>query len=90
MRQFLRLSLWLLAIYLVLCTSVACFLADVTLHPYRRAPPAGAEEDMRRVAVLLDSQLTDARSMLKMVCRSVPGLFSRSTGTEKLSFSSTG
>jgi uncharacterized protein len=61
MRQFLRLSLWLLAIYLVLCTGVACFLADVTLHPYRRAFPAGAEEDMRRVAVLLDSQLTDAQ-----------------------------
>jgi uncharacterized protein len=59
MRRWLRVLVWFLGIYLVLCAAVAVFLAKTTLHPYRRLLPATAEMDMREIADQLQSELHD-------------------------------
>jgi predicted alpha/beta-fold hydrolase len=58
MRMVLRLSIWLLSVYLLLCTGIAIFLADVTIHPYHRPLPANAGIDLRR-EVVSNSQFED-------------------------------
>jgi len=59
MRRLLRLSIWLLAGYVLLCTAIAIFLADATVHPYRRPLPANAAIDLRREAADSNSQVED-------------------------------
>jgi hypothetical protein len=45
--------------YLLLCTIIAFFLADATVHPYRRPLPAETEAQAKHTAAPLDSHLTD-------------------------------
>lgn len=59
MRQRQRLLLWTVSIYLVLCTAIAFFLADITVHPYRRPFTAEVRASVRNAAADLNAQLTD-------------------------------
>jgi uncharacterized protein len=60
MRRLLRISIWLVVSYLLLCGAIAIFLADATLHPYRRPLPADAALAVREQSLALNSQLREA------------------------------
>ena len=60
MRRSLRFLIWAVSIYLLLCTAVAFFLADVTVHPYRRALTAETKADIQTAAAELGAGLTEA------------------------------
>jgi len=60
MRRSLRFLIWAVSIYLLLCTAVAFFLADVTVHPYRRALTAETKADVQKAAAELGAGLTEA------------------------------
>lgn len=59
MRRALRSLIWAVSIYVLLCTAVAFFLADVTVHPYRRPLTAGSKTNVQHAAADLGAQLTD-------------------------------
>lgn len=59
MRRSLRILLWAVSIYLVLCTAIAFFLADVTVHPYRRLLATDAKLTLRTAAANQSLQVTD-------------------------------
>jgi len=59
MRRWLRFVVWSVSTYLVLCTAVAFFLADVTVHPNRRPLTSDERAAVVSTADKLDSQLTD-------------------------------
>jgi hypothetical protein len=65
MKRLLRFSLWTILIYLLLCTAVAFFLADTTVHPYRRPLVAEAEAQAKHTSATLNSQLTDVEIQAK-------------------------
>lgn len=54
-----RQLLWFLSAYLAVCSLVALFLVNVTLHPTRRPLPTGAEEQTRAIAVRFQAHLQD-------------------------------
>lgn len=59
MRRQLRLLIWAGSIYLVLCTAVAFFLADVAVHPYRRALTAEDKTTVQNSTAYSAPQLRD-------------------------------
>ena len=61
MNRLIRYAIWLCFIYFLGCTAAAIYLSDVTMHPYRRPIPVGAEDEMRHSAAQLNSQLTDVQ-----------------------------
>ncbi len=59
MRRWLRLLIWAVSVYPILCTGVAFFLADVTVHPYRRALTPDDKINAQSAAANLKARLTD-------------------------------
>ena len=59
MRRSLRFLIWVGSTYLILCTAVAFFLANVTVHPYRRPLTAEERTDVQKAVVESASQLPD-------------------------------
>jgi uncharacterized protein len=60
MRRSLRFLIWVVSTYLIVCAAVAFFLADATIHPYRRLLTAGAKAHVQSAAAELNAQLTDS------------------------------
>jgi len=60
MQRSLRILIWALSVYLLLCAAVAFFLAGVTVHPYRRPLTGATKANVQNVAVELGAGLTDA------------------------------
>src|SRR5579872_6937971 len=59
MRRSLRLLTWAVSVYLLLGTAVAFFLADVTVHPFRRALSAEARANVQNAAADVSARLID-------------------------------
>ena len=59
MRRLLKFLIWSVSLYVALCTAVAFFLANVTVHPYRRPLPPAVAAEMQNMAANLNAQLTD-------------------------------
>src|SRR5579884_994032 len=59
MRHRVPLLLWLLMVYLAVCSGAAIFLAHVTLHPLRRPVTAADKTEMREIAGKLSAQVED-------------------------------
>lgn len=60
MRRQLRLLIWTVSIYLVLCTAIAFFLAEVTVHPYRRPLTPADKINVQNAAADMGARITDA------------------------------
>jgi uncharacterized protein len=59
MRRLLKFLIWSVSLYVALCTAVAFFLANVTVHPYRRPLPPAVAAEMQNMAANLNAHLTD-------------------------------
>src|SRR5256885_1230616 len=59
MRRSLRLLLWAISMYLLVCAGAAFFLADVTVHPNRRPLTSDERSEVISTAANLNAQLTD-------------------------------
>ena len=59
MWKFLRALIWFSAIYLLVCTAAALFLASTTLHPSRRGLRSNAEDEARQNATQVRAKLYD-------------------------------
>lgn len=60
MQRPLRILIWALLVYLLLCAAVAFFLAGVTVHPYRRPLTGATKANVQNAAEELGAGLTDA------------------------------